>query len=205
VILPSRLASVVYLGIAILATTGGVASANFSPAGTAFTLNATGSVTFTFGNISVSCTTSVWKGNTANPLSSELSIAGGGATLEFNQIGGCPATVGGLTIGTGAFDTHGTWDIVADDPVAGSARLRITVPDNALSLTLTPTIGPDCVLTLNASSMNDVLNLFTNATKSLVINDTTLSWTSNMAPCPMGGTTGTLTAQFSVLGGIGVT
>jgi hypothetical protein len=199
-----RVSGLAITAIIVLAAAGGMASATVSPAGTSFTATLTGSKTFTDGQIKYSCTTGIFKGTTANPASSVLSLTGG-ANITFSQSGGCPATAGGVPVGTATIETHGTWDLSFGAVVAGSSTVSMTLPNNALSITLTPVIGGDCTTTINASSLNDVTNTYTNANTSLAINDTTVSFTSTGSPCGAAAANMTITGQFSVTDAISVT
>jgi hypothetical protein len=188
----------------ILAIAASSASATFSPAGTALTATSTGSVVMTVGNLNISCTTSVIKAVTANPVSSTLSTTGG-ANVTFSQTGGCPVTMAGIPFGIMTFETHNTWDLVAGAVSGGSAPVAITIPNNAASIAFTPSIGSDCTITFNASSLADVTNTYTNATTSLVLNDTTIAFTGSASPCPTAGSTLTIMGQYSITNTISVT
>jgi hypothetical protein len=184
--------------MAIVGVTASAASAAISPAGTALTAANTGSVVFTVGSFQVSCTRSTIKATTANPLSSVLSITAG-ANVTFGQTTGCPVTISGVSVGTATIETHGTWDMTAGTQFAGSATSSITLPNNAISIVVTPSIGADCTTTVNASSLTDSTSTYTNIGNSLVINDNTVVFTSSAFPCPTAASNATLQGQYSVV------
>jgi hypothetical protein len=200
----TRLTFLIGAASAALALCPPGAVATVSPAGTAFTATLTGSFTFTVGSFGETCTRSVIKGTTANPASSTISLTGG-VNITITQTGGCVVTLGGVKAGSATWETHGTWDITAGTISNGSAAISLTVPNNAASSSVTPAIGTDCVLTINDSSLSDPTSTYTNANTSLVINDTTVNYTTNEGPCPASGGTGTITAQYSVTDALSVT